>query len=202
MSPTADAKVVLDTNVLLVANGKHADVSDDCVLACIDHLESLTRSGVVVIDDAYRILSEYQNKTLPSAPKGVGDTFLKWLLQNKSRSDRVHQVCLTESSADCFEEFPGDELQQQFDPPIASLLLQPMHIKIKSNPRSGRRPIANGWIGGLRWLITVFLSSSFGCLTCSPSIARSFRIVPCQSCREKSEGSLGGQDGSVFPLSP
>ena len=36
MSPTADAKVVLDTNVLLVANGKHADVSDDCVLACID----------------------------------------------------------------------------------------------------------------------------------------------------------------------
>lgn len=117
MSPTADAKVVLDTNVLLVANGKHADVSDDCVLACIDHLESLTRSGVVVIDDAYRILSEYQNKTLPSAPKGVGDTFLKWLLQNKSRSDRVHQVCLTESSADCFEEFPGDELQQQFDPP-------------------------------------------------------------------------------------
>ena len=117
MNLSADDKVVVDTNVLLVANCMHADVSDDCVLACIDHLEALKRNGVVVTDDGYRILSEYQHKTNASSPKGVGDVFLKWLLQNQARSDRVHQVHITEVENDCFVEFPDDELQQRFDPP-------------------------------------------------------------------------------------
>lgn len=117
MSISADSKVVVDTNVLLVANHMHAEVSDACVLACIDHLEGLKRSGVVVIDDGYRILGEYQHKTNASSPKRVGDVFLKWLLQNQAKVDRVHRVPITEEAADCFVEFPGDELQRRFDPP-------------------------------------------------------------------------------------
>ncbi|WP_269432149.1 hypothetical protein [Cupriavidus basilensis] len=31
-------KAVIDTNVLLVANGQHADVSADCVIECKRHL--------------------------------------------------------------------------------------------------------------------------------------------------------------------
>ena len=45
-------RAVVDTNVVLVANGSHADVSPDCVIACIDRLESLMKNGRVVIDDA------------------------------------------------------------------------------------------------------------------------------------------------------
>ena len=91
---------VIDTNVLLVANGKHQDTSLECQRVCIERLKVHQGDGVVVIDDAYRILREYQNKTSPNQPKGVGDVFLKWLLQNAGNSKRVHRVALTETGAD------------------------------------------------------------------------------------------------------
>jgi len=69
----------------------------------------------VVIDNAYRILGEYQQKTKPNQPKGVGDVFLKWLLQNAANPQRVHQISLTEVSPKEFTEFPDAVLQPQFD---------------------------------------------------------------------------------------
>jgi hypothetical protein len=96
--------VVIDTNVLLVANGSHADVSPQCRQACVERLLARQREGVVVIDDAYRILREYQNKTQPNQPKGVGDVFLKWLLQNVANGQRVHQVSITETGTNEYAE--------------------------------------------------------------------------------------------------
>ncbi|MBN8741894.1 MAG: hypothetical protein BGP24_18310 [Lysobacterales bacterium 69-70] len=107
---------VIDTNVLLVANGSHPDVSAACRVACIERLEARRREGVVVIDDAFRILGEYQHKTRPGQPKGVGDTFLKWLLQNKNNVNRVHQVSIHETAAERYVEFPDAGLQDAFDP--------------------------------------------------------------------------------------
>ena len=79
-------KAVIDTNVLLVANGQHADVTEDCVITCVMRLQALQRSGVVVIDDGYRIVGEYHHKTSLKPPKGVGDKFLKWMLQHTGTS--------------------------------------------------------------------------------------------------------------------
>ena len=110
-------KVVVDTNVLLVANGLHAKVSPDCVIACVKRLQTLEKKGVVVIDDGYRILREYRKKTSVSPPKGVGDLFLKWLMRNATNTRHVEQVPLTETAADCFEEFPVPSLAAAFDPP-------------------------------------------------------------------------------------
>lgn len=107
---------VIDTNVLLVANGSHADISAACRKACIERLLFQQKRGVTVIDDGYRILSEYQNKTHPNQPKGVGDAFLKWLLQNKKNVRRVHQVPLNEMNPQCYEEFPDRDLEECFDP--------------------------------------------------------------------------------------
>jgi hypothetical protein len=107
--------VVIDTNVLLVANGSHETVSGACVLECVSRLQARQKAGVVVIDNAYRILSEYQNKTRPNQPKGVGDVFLKWLLQNLANPARVYQVSITETGAKIFAEFPDAALQSLFD---------------------------------------------------------------------------------------
>ena len=74
------------------------------------------QSGVTVIDSGYLILSEYQNRIRSNQSKRVGDVFLKWLLQNKSNSARVHQVELNESRGNTFVEFPDTELQARFDP--------------------------------------------------------------------------------------
>ncbi|MBK9426030.1 MAG: hypothetical protein IPN63_01035 [Gammaproteobacteria bacterium] len=110
-------RAVIDTNVLLVANGQHADVSADCVLECVRRLQAMQKSGITVIDDGYRILGEYQHKTSLNPPKGVGDVFLKWLLREAGSSSRVEQMSLTETAANCFAEFPDPALEPAFDAP-------------------------------------------------------------------------------------
>lgn len=109
--------VVIDTNVLLVANGNHHGVSAACRAACISKLQARMKSGAVAVDDAFRILGEYQNKTRPNQPKGVGDVFLKWLLQNAANTSRVHRIAITETQQDHFDEFPDPALQPHFDAP-------------------------------------------------------------------------------------
>jgi hypothetical protein len=109
------AAAVIDTNVLLVANGSHENVSPACQAECVRRLLAQQQSGVTVIDDAHAILSEYLNKTKPNQPKGVGDVFLKWLLSNKGNTARVHRVTLTETAQDTYSEFPDAALQPQFD---------------------------------------------------------------------------------------
>ena len=78
-------KAVIDTNVLLVANGLHADISPECVIECVNSLLALQGEGVIVIDDGFRILGEYMHKTSLNPPSGVGDKFLKWLLRHSTR---------------------------------------------------------------------------------------------------------------------
>ena len=109
-------KAVIDTNVLLVANEQHADASPDCVIECVRRLQAMQQSGILVVDNGYRILGEYQNKTSLSPPRGVGDVFLKWLLRHAG-SSRVEIVALTERNENCFAEFPDPALEPVFDAP-------------------------------------------------------------------------------------
>lgn len=109
--------VVVDTNVILVANGAHGDVSPECVLECVQRLTKLMQGGSIAIDDAHRILGEYQHKTSPRKGKGVGDVFIKWILTKLPDGQRVHQVPLTEVGEDQFAEFPVATLEAAFDRP-------------------------------------------------------------------------------------
>lgn len=111
------ARSVIDTNVLLVANGSHESVSDECRERCIELLLKQKKNGITVIDDCFHILREYQNKTHPNQPKGVGDVFLKWLLQNQRNQSHVEQVAITEIEPNRFSEFPDEELEPHFDAP-------------------------------------------------------------------------------------
>lgn len=110
-------KAIIDTNVLLVANGQHQDISLDCAEICVTRLNSMGKNGVIVIDDEFLILGEYQNKTSLNPPKGVGDVFLKTLLRNIDNAARVEQVKLTELSENMYAEFPDHGLQPLFDAP-------------------------------------------------------------------------------------
>lgn len=108
---------VVDTNVILVANGAHADVSPECVIACVERLNELMKSGVLVVDDGFHILHEYQNKTSPRAAKGVGDLFVQWALRHSAQAHRVHQVAITQVAPNRYAEFPDDPaLESVFDP--------------------------------------------------------------------------------------
>jgi hypothetical protein len=112
--------IVIDTNVLLVANGLASQMSDKCRLACLDRLEKAKRQETVVVDRQNLILDEYHNKLEPyRRPPGPGDAFLLHLLQNMGSSTHVASVDLTPTDAQHtnFEEFPADEnLRESFDP--------------------------------------------------------------------------------------
>jgi hypothetical protein len=110
-------KAIIDTNVLRVASGQHAEASPDCVAQCVQHLLAMKRSGITVIDDGYRILREYLKNPALMKTNAVGGQFLKWLLQNQGNPVRVEQVSLTETAEDCFAEFPEPALEPIFDAP-------------------------------------------------------------------------------------
>lgn len=108
--------IVVDTNVILVANRQHDDISETCRASCAERLYDIMQGGCVVIDDGYRILSEYQNKTDSRTGKRGGDAFLKWLLRNNTNPRRCEQVPLVEHAERGFESFPDDERIANFDP--------------------------------------------------------------------------------------
>lgn len=110
-------EVVVDTNVLLVAEGQHPDVSEECVVSCVARLQKIMQSEVVVLDDGYRVLREYQNKLDSKRGKGVGTVFLKWVLQQQSNQKRVVHVVINEHATDRYTEFPVPLLEAEFDPP-------------------------------------------------------------------------------------
>lgn len=107
--------VVIDTNVILVANGQHQGVSEACVLACIRRLDAIRKHGCVAIDADYQIIREYGNKTDANRGKGVGDAFVKWLHQNKRTRARCVQVKLHTHAERGFESFPDDGRLANFD---------------------------------------------------------------------------------------
>jgi hypothetical protein len=108
---------IVDTNVILVANGQHQGVSPACVMNCTQTLQVLMLRGRIAIDDRYRILKEYQNKTQPSKGKGPGDAFLKWVLRNNLNPNRCDRVPIVEHPERGFENFPDDPALTNFDPP-------------------------------------------------------------------------------------
>lgn len=111
------AEVVIDTNVLLVAEGRHEDASEECRLACIQRLKKAMQGETIVVDGGYRILGEYQHKLDARRGKGAGTAFLKWLLQRQADPRHVQPVPVTEVAPDRFEEFPVPALEPKFDAP-------------------------------------------------------------------------------------
>jgi hypothetical protein len=108
---------IVDTNIVLVANGQHQDASCDCVKACTLALQAIMEKGRIAIDDGYEILTEYQNKTTPGRGKRPGDTFVKWVLRNNCNAQRCDNVHLKKNRAGKYEIFPNDPELLNFDDP-------------------------------------------------------------------------------------
>jgi len=106
--------VVIDTNVLAVANGRHAPASDACVGACIDALLAAREQGVS-IDDGLRVLDEYRQHASFAGQPGVGDAFFKWLWDHQADALCCERVVINPHPGRGFIEFPGDQALRGFD---------------------------------------------------------------------------------------
>ncbi|MFT3856190.1 MAG: hypothetical protein QM742_01305 [Aquabacterium sp.] len=109
------ATYVVDTNVLLVANGQHPGVSADCVRRCAHWLETLMATGRIALDDQFEIVREYQHKTHASNGQGAGDAFLRWLLHRLDDAARCDLVTLVPDPARGYASFPDDPVLANFD---------------------------------------------------------------------------------------
>ena len=111
--------IVIDTNVLLVADGKAPQMSDACRTMCEDRLRRVQAKEQVVLDSDQFILSEYHNKLSPYKSPTYGSAYLKWLLQVQGDIRHVAWVTITPTNAEKskFNEFPQDAaLEAAFDP--------------------------------------------------------------------------------------
>ena len=113
--------VVIDTNVMVVANGRSAapQATEECVIRCQARLADILRgSEKVLLDDKKRMIQEYKNN-LNEKGRGHGDQFWLELVRRMWREQekfiRVRITPLAENGAD-FEEFPVDDALSGFDP--------------------------------------------------------------------------------------
>ena len=110
--------VIVDTNVIVIANDTD-DKRKNCRDRCRDRIKQIRdEHEKVVIDDGWRILGEYEDNTRPNTRKGIGDLFVKRLLQNQRNPKvctMVHITPLAGNGTD-FEEFPTDTTLINFDP--------------------------------------------------------------------------------------
>lgn len=110
--------VIVDTNVIVIANDTD-DKRKDCRDRCQDRFEQIfDQPEKVVIDDNWRILGEYEDNANPNARKGIGDLFVKRLLQNLGNPEICTMVSITPLAGNGtdFEEFPDDPALSNFDP--------------------------------------------------------------------------------------
>lgn len=112
--------VVIDTNILLVADGQANHMSAECKIECINRLKTANEEELVVLDHQRIILEEYGHKlNLSKRPPSPGGAFLKWLLVNQYNPQHVAMVNLTalDREKTRFAEFPPDAaLEAAFDP--------------------------------------------------------------------------------------
>lgn len=111
--------VVIDTNVLLLADGQGQHMSDDCRAECEARLLAVQVGEQTVLDDGWHILREYQHKLEPNKSPTPGSAFVKWLLQRMAMPQHVSLVSITPTNAEQtkFAEFPQDvDLEASFDP--------------------------------------------------------------------------------------
>lgn len=104
---------VVDTNVLVAANGRGTHADQECRKRCVEELEHIVKHGVVVVDCIGFIIEEYTRRA-SFGPRGVGDVFFKHVHDNRFNPVHVRRVRITPTDDDrCgFEELPVNSLDR------------------------------------------------------------------------------------------
>lgn len=96
---------VVDTNVLVVANGRDGVPSIACQLAAIETLSTIKARGRVGLDELGEIIDEYRRYCRGSGQPGVGDEFFRWVFDHRYTDCEV--VSINSHDDRVYEEFPA-----------------------------------------------------------------------------------------------
>lgn len=107
---------VVDTNVPVVANGWNDNGKSptvDCRMAAVRFLQSLLKSGKILLDFEGKIQSEYRQHLNPSGQPGVGDRFYQAVLQ--SAPHLIERVDLPKRKDGEYSDLPQRLIDANFD---------------------------------------------------------------------------------------
>lgn len=92
-------RIVVDTNVLIVANGRGNPPADyECERTCIKMLEGAAKGKqVVLLDGSNRIMNEYSDHCSRRGTPGVGDMFFKFLHDHQHSTKKVIHISIQET---------------------------------------------------------------------------------------------------------
>ena len=153
--------VVVDTNVMLAANGADKEWLP-IRAACAERLSAIKSGSRVCVDSLYLILGEYGHKLPSRSRSGDGDMFYLWVAQNLKNPELCEQVQITPLNADRtqFEEFPA------IDPTVLALVdhSDKKFISV-AHAHTAKPPIVEAtdskWIGWRDGLAAVGLTVEF-----------------------------------------
>lgn len=110
---------IVDTNVPKTANlatqpDPDSDVSDACVLACIEAVEHVIKKRGLIIDTGDEIFDEYRRQLSMKGQPGVGDLFMEWVFYNRWKLPESNRVAISKNG-DSYDEFPAHDGLKNFD---------------------------------------------------------------------------------------
>jgi predicted nucleic acid-binding protein len=107
---------LVDTNVLISANGRETHADLQCQLACIEALEKICSEKKVLLDSIGLIMDEYAGYCSYKGEPGVGDYFFKYVHDHQMVEKKCLIVQITQDKKKGFVEFPDHPDLVSFDP--------------------------------------------------------------------------------------
>lgn len=108
--------VIVDTNVVVVANRQNQDVCEDCIDACVKFLIAAQANCIVLLDDGDEIRKEYAEALHERRPYEIGAQFLLYVYQNQFNEAHVRRIDLARHANGEFVDFPSNQQLVNFDP--------------------------------------------------------------------------------------
>lgn len=84
-------------------------------MTSIERIEQLKAREILVLNDAFHILNEYDKHLSHRGQPGFGDAFYQWALRNRHNSLHCEQVSLEISENGSFSAFPSVSELTKFD---------------------------------------------------------------------------------------
>ena len=90
-------RIVVDTNVLRVANGEHEQADPECELKCIVMLQEATKGKQTVLLDASNLIMEEYRTYRSFSGTPAGNAFFKYLHDYQHSTKKVIHISIQET---------------------------------------------------------------------------------------------------------
>ena len=110
---------VVDTNVPIIANhatnyDENDTISLECIKACLEIIDHISKNGGLVIDDNGEIFEEYARYLSFKGAPGLGDKFMKWVHDYQWYPEKVTRISIQRLNG-TYKQFPDHAGLVNFD---------------------------------------------------------------------------------------